>query len=118
MGESRWQEWGPEGDDQQAPPYGLLPPATDDTMRRATALDWAVNQRVARGWRVEARSESQVVLAREAQLNNVMHLFLTLLTCGLWAIVWLILYFARKKERITITVDSAGRLLTSHAPGS
>jgi hypothetical protein len=41
-------------------------------------------------------------------INNVLHLILTVLTAGLWAIVWIILALTNRQKRISLTVDPFG----------
>lgn len=53
------------------------------------------------------------VLKKEGdKINNTLHAILTLLTCGTWGIVWLILFLKNKKEsRIRISIDDSGNLV-------
>ncbi|MGW6205586.1 hypothetical protein ACWF9B_18340 [Streptomyces sp. NPDC055089] len=109
----------PEGWGALQPPPGYYssdgrPP---DAMQRALILDWAVNQRIASGWRVESRSETQVVMVRGRPPNHVLHAVLTALTCFLWGAVWLVLGVTGKAERVALTVDAMGDIVTVHGPG-
>jgi hypothetical protein len=79
---------------------------TPDQRRRA--LDRAVADMVggpAQGWRVESRTEYQAVLVSGHRTNHLLHLVLTLATCGLWAIVWAILGVTNQEKRDVITAD-------------
>lgn len=43
------------------------------------------------------------------KVNHILHLILTILTAGLWGIVWIILVLTRKKEKLeVINVDEYG----------
>lgn len=85
--------------------------------QRQLALDWAVNQRISSGWRVESRSETQATMVRGVPTNHTLHLILTLVTCLLWGIVWAILSATNRVERVALTVDAQGSVLTVNAPG-
>ena len=43
--------------------------------------------------------------------NNVLHLILSIVTLGLWLIVWLIVALAGGEKRKVLTVDEYGRAL-------
>jgi len=63
---------------------------------------------------VDKNSESLIaVLKKEGtKLNNTLHGIITLVTCGSWGIVWLILFLKNKKEsRIRVSIDDSGNLL-------
>lgn len=112
----RWQRWGPPSG---PPPELLYSPACGplDEERRTVILDWAVNQYVANGWWVESRSPSQAVLRRDGEVNHVLHAVLTLLTCLLWGVVWIVMAALSKTERVVLTVGKTGHLQTVHGRG-
>ncbi|GGY85035.1 hypothetical protein [Streptomyces nitrosporeus] len=95
--------------------YGVCGNAPD-AERRGLILDWVVNRRIATGWRVESRSGSQAVLVRGQPVNHVLHALLALLSCGLWAVAWAGLSVVNKVERIALTVDAQGQVVTVRAP--
>ncbi|WP_329460888.1 hypothetical protein [Streptomyces sp. NBC_01431] len=100
------------------PPPGFFSGAEGpaDAAQRALILDWAVNQRIATGWPIESRSDTQAVLVRGKSVNHVLHAILTVFTCLVWGIVWLILSASNKVERVAPTVDTSGRIVTVNAP--
>ncbi|MEU1086870.1 hypothetical protein ACFYPN_00570 [Streptomyces sp. NPDC005576] len=101
----------------EPPPGYYTPQATPpDDAQRGLVLDWAVTQRIADGWRVESRSWAQAVLVRGQPVNHVLHAFLTVFTCFLWAPVWLVLTLVNKVERAVLTVDAQGHIVTVVAP--
>lgn len=64
-------------------------------------IDAAVDHYVGRGWRVESRTEHQVVLAKGQRPNHLLHFFLTIFTLGLWALVWLMVSaFGGEKRKV------------------
>ena len=67
----------------------------------AEALDEAVAEHLAKGWRVESDTPTRVILvkgeskasrqARQKKPNHVLHLLLCIPTLGLWLIPWFII---------------------------
>ncbi|MFI7286586.1 hypothetical protein ACIBRY_08000 [Streptomyces anulatus] len=98
------------------PGYYVAGGEPPDAARRALVLDWIVSRRVASGWRVESRSESQAVLARGQPVNHVLHAFLTVFSCLAWGIVWAGVALFNRVERVALTVDAQGRVVTVGAP--
>lgn len=67
----------------------------------AIPLDGQVDQYVRWGWRVESRSPTQAVVVKGRRTNHLLHLILTLVTLGVWAIVWiLIAIFGGEKRKV------------------
>ncbi len=64
------------------------------------------------GWRVESRGEYQAVLVHGSPVNHTLHLLLSLLTAGLWLVVWLILAVTGGEDRVLIQVDERCRIST------
>jgi len=62
------------------------------------------------GWRVESQTDFQVVLVKGHRPNHVLHLILSIVTLGLWLIVWLIVALVSKERRMVLTVDEAGEV--------
>ena len=62
---------------------------------------------------VDKNSESlTAVLKREGEkINNILHFFLTLITC-FWGVVWYIKYSkAKKNSTIRVSIDDSGNLI-------
>lgn len=76
-----------------------------------------MNQYVALGWRVESRSPTQAVLVRGGNVNHLLHAILTIFTCLLWGVVWIVLAMGNRTERVALTVDAVGNVQTVHGPG-
>ena len=66
-------------------------------------LDNAVAEYVKWGWRVESRTETQAVIVRGHRPNHILHLILTIITLGIWAVVWLLVTAFGGEKRKTIT---------------
>ncbi|TXS24486.1 hypothetical protein [Streptomyces sp. gb1(2016)] len=98
------------------PGYYGASTGTPDATQRGLILDWVVSRRVAAGWRVESRSGSQAVLVRGQPVNHVLHAFLTVFTCLVWGGVWAVLALTNDVERVVLTVDAQGQVVTVGAP--
>ncbi|MFJ8884213.1 hypothetical protein ACIRJR_12490 [Streptomyces sp. NPDC102402] len=102
----------PEASLEPPPGYYGAGGEAPDAVRRGLVLDWVVTRRVAAGWRVESRSGSQAVLVRGEPVDHVLHAFLTVFSCGLWGPVWAGLALTNKVERVAVTVDALGQVVT------
>lgn len=84
-------------------------PASPD--RRKAALAQAISQDVASsGWRVESQSDYQAILVKGKQTAHVLHLILTVVTVGLWAVVWIIRGIVNRRQTLILTVDDYGHV--------
>ena len=105
-----------EGSGTNEPPAAVPETAASGAMsaegRKAT-LDAAVHRAEADGWRVESRSDVQATLAKGKKLNNTLHLVLTIVTVGIWGIVWFALWITGGIEHRLITVDQYGGIVDS-----
>jgi hypothetical protein len=106
---------GRESDWSHAPPVaptrettGTLTKSADE---RKAILDRTLAARGAEGWRIENRSDFQATVATGKRVNHILHLILTILTAGLWAIVWIILAITGGIKRQIVTVDEYGNVL-------
>jgi len=80
---------------------------------RKSRLSLAVRQEVAAGGRVESQADFAAIVRYDKRVNHVLHLILTLVTAGLWVIVWIILAIvaASGRKAISLTVDDYGQVL-------
>jgi hypothetical protein len=115
----------PQGDAPQPPeqtpapevtptPAATPAPAADlakSADERKTTLDRTLADRGAQGWRIENRSDFQATIATGNKINHVLHLILTILTAGLWGIVWIILAITGGIKRHLVTVDEYGNVV-------
>lgn len=84
---------------------------------RFAILQQELQRAVAAGWTVEGQwPPARAVVARTADVNHVVHAILSLLTCGLWLIVWLAVAIGSNKPvRQSVYVDEAGLVHRSPA---
>lgn len=79
--------------------------------QRKKALAEAIQREVVQGGRVESQSDFQAVLVRGQRPNHTLHAIITIFSCGLWGIVWIIVALTGGEKRTMITVDDYGNSL-------
>jgi hypothetical protein len=77
--------------------------------RRTELLEQHVMAEVSGGARVELQSAFRAVVVYPPNVNHVMHFVLCLLTCWLWALVWLT-QVGKRERRYLIQIDPYGVL--------
>ena len=80
---------------------------SQDEAEAARAYDLGALTRL--GWRVEHESEAQTVLVRGHRVNHLLHVVLSVLTLGLWLIVWLFVTLNGGERRMVIHKPKAKR---------
>lgn len=60
------------------------------------------------GWRVESQTDYHTVLAKGGRTNHVLHLILTIVTCGLWSLAWLLIAHVNRRQSLVLRVDEYG----------
>jgi Na+-transporting NADH:ubiquinone oxidoreductase subunit NqrC len=75
---------------------------------RAMSLEDHATPLVAQGWRIESQLPNQIVLVSGKRVNHVLHLLLTLVTFGLWSIVWIIVGVTGGERRRVLTREPDG----------
>jgi len=108
----------PAGETETPASESGTPTATGDVGRiiktadeRKATLDRTLQLWGARGWRIENRSDFQATVAKGKEISHLLHLFLTLITVGLWLILWLVLGVVGGVKRRMITVDEYGNVV-------
>ena len=91
-------------------PTTKAPPAQWTTDQRRAALATNLQLAVKKGWRVESQTDFQANLVKGHRTNHILHLILSIVTFGLWLIVWLIVALTNKENRRVVTVDEYGRI--------
>jgi hypothetical protein len=84
---------------------------------REAALSMAVASHVGVGWRVEVQTATSATVVSGSKPNHVLHLILTLVTCGAWGFVWMGVALLQKEKRLTLTVDEWGRVQSTAPRG-
>lgn len=77
--------------------------------QRSARLDEVVDQWMAHGGQVESRTPFQAAMLFGSDSNNLIHLIMTLVTCGFWIIVWIIVASSNSRvQRRILKVDQFG----------
>ncbi len=74
------------------------------------SLDRAVANELAAGADLETQTSTHAVLTRGKKVNHVLHAILSVLTAGVWLIVWAILVAGNKRQRVTLFVNEHGEI--------
>lgn len=60
------------------------------------------------GWRVESQTDYHTVLSKGGRTNHVLHLILTIFTCGLWSLAWLLIAHVNRHQSLVLRFDEHG----------
>ncbi|RFZ43904.1 hypothetical protein DAVIS_01856 [Mycobacterium marinum] len=88
--------WAPD------PALGLQP------VQPLSTFDQELMAIAARGGRIEARTPTSAVVVTGKPVNHVLHLLITVLLCGLWLPVWIILAIGDGERRTFVSLDQYG----------
>ncbi len=80
------------------------------TEQRKEMLAQHISFSVAQGARVESQSDFQAVLIYGHRVNHVLHAIITLFTCLIWGVIWLVLGITRGERREIVQVDNWGNI--------
>lgn len=85
--------------------------ATD--AERRSALDSRVARELASGGTLESQSGYTAVIVKGKKVNHILHLILSVITAGFWLIIWAILVFTNKRQRMVLHVNDAAVVETT-----
>jgi len=77
---------------------------------RKASLAQQLQSAVARGLRIESQSDYQAVLVQGKPVNHTLHAIITIFSCGLWGIVWIVMAITGGEKREMIVVDEFGNV--------
>lgn len=89
-------------------PLDTDPPADDGL--RARLVDQVVEDQLLQGAVVQSRTPYRAVVSYRRPVSHGVHGVLTVLTGGVWALVWLVMVIARKDELYALEVDPQGHV--------
>ena len=81
--------------------------------QRAESLNQALMMAVGRGGRVESHTRFQAVIVYGRPVNHVLHAILTVFSCSLWGVMWIILSFTVHERREVLQVGPYGHIVSS-----
>ncbi len=91
-------------------------PATKSSEERRALLAAKIQDRVVNGgWRIENQSDYQATMIEGKKVNHVLHLILSIVTVGLWLVVWIIMAIVGGEKRHFVAVDEFGNVTTQKA---
>lgn len=79
----------------------------------ALAVERQVNENAAH---VDHEGPHGVVLSYQRRVSHLLHAFLTLLSGGLWGIVWIVVALSRRHDRVRLEIDSWGHVWAVRLP--
>jgi len=78
--------------------------------RRAVLTRTIGNDVAMAGWRIESQTDYQAVIVKGHRPNHILHLILTIITFGIWAIVWILVTLIGGEKRRVVSVDEWGQI--------
>jgi hypothetical protein len=78
---------------------------------RTVILQQTLVERVGTNCRVVAQSPTSATVVQGAETNQVMHVLLTIFTCGVWLPFWILFAATGQPKRHIVTVDEQGRVI-------
>ena len=64
------------------------------------AFETEIEDRIDKGWRIEEQTPTHVLMAKGERIKHGVHIFLSIVTVGVWGVVYgLLLLFGGLKER-------------------
>lgn len=83
-----------------------------DPNERKMKLGQAVQAEVVQGGVIESQSDFNAIIRYGKPVNHVLHLILTIVTCGLWGGVWILVWVvsAQAKKSIALQVNEFGQV--------
>jgi hypothetical protein len=78
---------------------------------RKAMLDSALHLWRAKGFRIENRSDFQATVSKGKEIRHVLHIVLSILSAGLWLIVYIPLWLVTGIRRRMVSVDEYGNTI-------
>jgi hypothetical protein len=113
----------PNGEPSPEPADPLLPPAQTAALtpaatgqggktadERKQLLAQQIQMVSMRGRRVESQQDYQAVLIEGKPINHTLHAILTVFTCLLWGIVWIVIAATGGEKRELVVIDEWGNV--------
>lgn len=83
-------------------------PRTLSLEERSEILARLVSEQVRHGWRILSQTQTQAQLVKGHRTNHILHLILTIITLGVWSIVWLLMVILGGEKHKMISVNEYG----------
>jgi hypothetical protein len=86
-----------------------LPKTRTDADRNAMLAQSVANE-VRKDWRVQSQTDFQAVMEKGKRTSHGLHLFLSIVTVGLWIPVWVAVWYLNRDQNEVINVDGYGNV--------
>jgi hypothetical protein len=96
-------------DPESAPGAPDLPRERSDADRKAMLAQSVANE-VRKSWNVQSQNEFQAVMGKGKHTSHGLHVFLSIITFGLWIPVWVVVWYTNRDQHEVITVDPYGNV--------
>jgi len=87
----------------------IVTPETLSLEQRSELLAIAITEWARKDWRVVSQTQTQAQLIKGHRTNHILHLILTILTLGVWAVVWLLVAAFGGEQHMLVTIDQHGQ---------
>lgn len=82
-------------------------------------FDQAVAVRIQQGWRIESQANKIAMMVKGKKTNHILHLLLSMMTFGLWVLIWINVASWGGERRLNIKLEPDGTLMeTRQRPGA
>lgn len=78
--------------------------------QRVARMQQALRDLTWNGYRVAVHDGDRAIIVNGQPVNHVLHAILTIFTCGLWLLVWLLVIASGGEKRRAIHIDEYGNL--------
>jgi hypothetical protein len=99
---------------EPAPSAGQADDGTVSAEERKRKLANQIRTEVTQGSRVESQNDFDAVVATGTEVNHTVHLIATVVSCGIWGIVWLVMALTGGIKRKMVMVDDYGQILVQN----
>ena len=80
---------------------------------RTQTLDGEIEYFLSHGWRLRSKTPTDAVLVKGEPINHGVHIFFSIVTLGLWLLVYVpLLIFGGEKHK-RLSVDESGRVTSA-----
>ena len=83
---------------------------TFSTEERKASLARAVANEVRSGWHVQSQTDYQAILVKGKRTSHGLHIFLSIITVGLWLPVWGVVWYMNRDQHLVIDIDQYGHV--------
>ena len=83
--------------------------------RRELLSRYVLSQVASGRYTIELEQPYRTVLASTKKVNHVLHLFLSVITFGLWLPIWVLMAISDRRKMLTLEIDEFGNIRLFHA---